>query len=437
MSRKNQGSILIIVLLILCVSLLFITATILNLNNLNKIQSNENVYIKEKLSIDSCINLFNNLSLYGNEKGNLRGPINISINNEKVFGTISFDYLKYNSKEMKHLILNAEVDDTNGKAKVQKIAIRPVPTFNYSHFVIDVNDELGDAHVREECIGLIRANNPNNLFTNIVGSATKLKGKPYIYMQDIDINSYSYLAKYDGLYLDYSSNPTDMNIFFYDNNKIFIEPHSIIYNITKHSVIVIKNGNCRVNLIGMDSNNNYSSIKTQFNITFVTNSPIFIESDIYSKNDFIFISTFKDNNIYSAINMDINKYIEHKFIPNGVDINTSNIYYDLYKNYYLKENRIYLKSIFIATNGSFGFQSNTYNGGEHYNYNVFNTYYIMGGIIEYRSNYEMKQFEDIPISYNHIVCQRNDTYLNFPSDIALPFIAPPVAENLFSFSKYF
>ena len=430
---------LIMVLLILFISLLFITAALWSVVSLNRLQSNENIVIKKNIAINSCINFFNYSALYGDSKSNLRGPISLLTNGESSSGVVSFGYLNSLLKDRKYLILDVKVDSTDGKAPVTKKAFKPVPIFNYAHFVMNPDEEFGHSFIREECHGVVRANKQGNSFTNISGPALKDSGKPYIDMQDIDIDHYAHLAVRDGLYFDFAAGACDIDLFFYDNNKLVIYPYATVNYIDRNSVIAIKNGGYNINIFGVNSSTNtYDIINPNFNITFATDSPIVINSDIYSNNDFIFISTFHDSPSKTAFSMNIDKYIENKFIPNGTDIDTSSIYYDFSGVYAELENVVYLKSIFVATNGSFGFRENTYSGGVNYNHNIFNTYHIIGGLIEYDINYSMKKFENIPSSYMHLICKRNELYFNTLPAEEFPFIAPPLSKNIFCFtSKYF
>lgn len=433
-NNPKQGSLLIMVILILFVVLTFITATAWSIVCLNNLQKNENIIIKENIAISSLQNIFDNISMYGDKKSNLRGLLNVTINNETAYGNISFDYINSESKDRKYLILDSMIIDTKGKNKIHKKVFKPVPLFTYSHFVINPNENLGDKKVTEECYGIIRANKIDNDFINISGDALKDCGKPYIYMQDININNYQNIG--DSILIDKTAMSQDISLLFYDNDTILIYPFMDIYKISGNCMIIVKNKGYKVRIMGVNYNTNlYSDIKINNNITFITDSPIFIESDIYNdNNDFLFISTFKDTNTETAINMDINKYIEHKFIPDGYNIDTNSFYYGVAEKYV----NVKLKSIFFAPNGSFGFIEKTYNGGFDYNPNVHHIYYIYGGIIEYNVNYPMKKFEILPSPYINLICRRNDEFLNINSSSEFNFISPPISKNIFSFhAKYF
>lgn len=434
---KQQGSLLIMTLLILFISLIFVTAIVWSVTCLNNLQKNENISIKENISVKSLVNNFDNISINGDKKANLRGPFNILINGEASTGSISFDYLHDNAHIRKYLILDAIIADSKGKAAVHQKAFKPVPTFTYSHFVINPNSNLGDSRVREDCYGVIRANNENNDFTNVGGTAIQDTGKPYIYMQNINIDEYINMANNYGLYLDTTNLSSDVTLLFYDNGPILVKPSNNWVNINQNAVMVIKNNGNKVKIAGINSNNGfYKAIEFPHNLTIITDSPIFIESDIYSNNSSIIISTFEDTDTITAFNMDINQYIQHKFMPDDVNIDVSSIYYRT--NGDNSYNNVYLKSIFIAPNGSFGFIKNTYNGGPDYNTHIFNRYNVIGGVIEYNSNYDRKIFDDVPSSLTHISYIRDDSFYNIAPDGEFPFIAPPVAKNLFVFnSKYF
>ena len=425
---NKKGSLLIMVILILFVTLTFITAAVWSVTCLNNLQKNENIIIKENMAMSSLNNTFDNISMYGDKKANLRGPLNIIMNGETAYGDITFDYLNSEAKDKKYLILDAKITDTKGKATIRKKVFKPVPLFNYSHFVINPDESLGDNNVREECTGIIRANKVDNTFTNISGSAIKDKGKPFIYMQDINIDRYKDIAD---IKIDKSQ---DIALLFDYNDNIIVYPFMETYKIHDNSLIVVNNSKYKVRIIGVN-NDLYTDININYNITFITDSPIYIESNINSDNyDFIFVSTFKDTDIETAFNMDINKYIEHKFIPDGNNIDINSLYYGIGTGY----NEIKLKSIFFAPNGSFGFLENTYDGGVYYNPDIYHMYRIIGGIIEYNSNYKMKKFETLPLPYIHLTCERNEKLLNIKSDKEFGFIAPPLAKNIFAFNfKYF
>jgi len=247
-------------------------------------------------------------------------------------------------------------------------------------------------------------------------------------MQDINVDDYSYLAKKDNLYLE---NDSDISLFFKGNDKISVYPLNKELDINKNCVIAIKNHGCKIRLIGNNENDIYSDIQTVGYITFVTDSPIYIESNIFG--DFMFISTFKDTNTEAAFNFDINNYIDHMLKPDGfLDIN-SKYYGEVDKNV-LQINPINLGATFIATQGSFGFLENTYIS-DGYNSGIMDQYIISGSLIEYNSNYKLKNFNkndganpQLIINFNKQIIEE-DRFL---------FLSPPVAKDILTFDlKYF
>lgn len=416
---------LIMTILILFVAILFISATIGSIVCLNKLKMNENSMMKEDIAIFSLINCFDYTSMFGNKKGNLRGPMNLSINNENVIGHVYFGYLSPSLQFKKYLVLDSEIVDSNNRAKNNKKSFKPIPTFTYSHFIINPNDNLGNVNIREYCSGIIRSNKQNNVFTNIFGSAIQESGKPYIYMQDIFVDDYKGLANNYGFYI---SNSSDLILNFY-NNQLLINPVNFLYNLTDKYILAIKNNGYTIRMVGLDSAaQNYSKIQVDHNLMIITDSPVVIESDIQGNGSLMIVSTYKDNSNICSINMDIDAYIHHSLFPDSIHENINSIYYGNLPVY----NDIYLKSIFIATNGSFGFLEKTVNN------HVLNRYNILGGLIEYNINYNMKHFDNITDPYYHLSIIRDETFLNISYNDEFPFISPPVSKNIFTFdSKYF
>lgn len=419
----RKGSLLIMVILILFVVLLFITASILAVHGLNNLQKNENIEIKEQNAIRSLINEFNELSMFGDIRGNIRGDISININNEIANGNIK--YKSFNNNDKKYLILESKIINNKGKAINNKISYKQVPEFTYTHLVMNPEEELGNEKVLEKCNGIIRANKENNSFKNIIGNVVKESGGMNVYMQDIDVNDYSYLAKKDKLYLE---NNSDISLFFNDNNKVFIYPLYKELEINKDCIIAIKNHGHKVRLIGNNENNLYIDIKTSNYITFVTDSPIYIESNILG--DFMFISTFKDTDTEAAFNFDINNYIDH--VLKSEEVMNNKINYDEIDM--LEINFIHLGSVFIATQGSFGFLKNTYvsNG---YNPEIMDQYEIVGSLIEYNSNYKLKNFNTNDGINPQLIIDFDKRLIG---DDQFLFKSPPVAKDILTFDmKYF
>ena len=124
--NKQSGALLIMTILILFVVILFISAAIYSVVCLNRLQMNENIVIRENIAVNSLISQFDYLSLYGDDKANLRGNLNIILNEESASGKVTFDSLG----ELKYLICEAQVDDQKDKKQIKKTAFKPVPLFN-------------------------------------------------------------------------------------------------------------------------------------------------------------------------------------------------------------------------------------------------------------------------------------------------------------------
>ena len=164
MKNRRKGSLLIMVLLILFVAILFASASIYSVVALNNLYKNENEVMKENIAITSLINEWDNITVLGDKMSNERRDYSNSFNGEIALGKTKFDYLNKNSKIRKYLIFEAKVEDTNERKSNEKIAYKPVPLFNYSHFVINPDEELGNANIIEENYGIVRANKENNNF---------------------------------------------------------------------------------------------------------------------------------------------------------------------------------------------------------------------------------------------------------------------------------
>lgn len=441
-NKRKNGSMLIMVLLILFVAILFASASIYSVVALNNLYKNENEIMKEDIAIISLINEWDNIVLLGEKCSNERGKYTQDFNGEFVSGETKFDFLNENSKVRKYLIFDTKVDDTNERKNNKKIAYKPVPLFNYSHFVINPEEELGTPTVIETNYGIVRANKENNNFVNINGNYIKDSGKPYIYMQNIDIDKYSLLAENYGFNFDTGHLNTEIDILFYKNNTFKILQTNIIYNISENSLICFKNNNLPIRIVGIDENTNlYSPVQLNFNITFISDSPIFLESDIINPNKLLVISTAKDN-IFAAINFDINKYIGHKLYPDNINVDVSSIYYGTTNNITevngivdINEiNTVVLNSIFFTPNGSFGILENTYIDN-FYNSDCRNNYWINGGIIEYNVNYPLKKFEILPNNIFNITIQRSEYLFNTNKYDEFGFISPPISKNIFIFNK--
>lgn len=435
--NRRSGSLLIMVLLILFVAILFASASIYSVVALNNIYKNENEIIKEDIAVTSLINEWDNITMFGDKMSNERRDYSNSFNGEIASGKTKFDHLNKNATLRKYLIFEAKVEDTNERNINEKIAYKPVPLFNYSHFVINPEEELGNPSIIEENYGIVRANKENNSFININGNCIKDSGKPYIYMQNIDIDKYGLLSENYGFDFDMSYLNTPINIYFYKNNTFRVLPTNNTYNIKENSIICFRNNNLPIRIVGIDETTNlYSSIQLNFNITFVTDSPIFLESDIINPEKLLMISTAKDNSNFTAINFDINKYIDHKLYPDTLNFDINSIYYGIPDGITdIDEiNTVMLNGIFFTPDGSFGILENVYSS-DSYNSDCKNRYWINGGLIEYNVNYPMKKFETLPNNISNILLQRNDNLLNINSHDEFPFIAPPISKNIFIFNK--
>jgi hypothetical protein len=436
MKNRRKGSLLIMVLLILFVAILFASASIYSVVALNNLYKNENEVMKENIAITSLINEWDNITVLGDKMSNERRDYSNSFNGEIALGKTKFDYLNKNSKIRKYLIFEAKVEDTNERKSNEKIAYKPVPLFNYSHFVINPDEELGNANIIEENYGIVRANKENNNFTNITGNCIKDSGKPYIYMQNVDVEKYALLAENYGFDFNTSYLNTTIDIYFYKNNTFRVLPENNIYNIKENAVICFRNNNLPIRIVGIDETTNlYSSIQLNFNITFVSDSPIFLESDIINLDKLLMISTAKDD-VFPAISFNINKYIDHKLYPDKINIDLSSIYCGTANGItdFDEINTVILNGIFFTPNGSFGILENTYSDAS-YNNDCKNNYWIRGGIIEYNVNYPLKKFEILPSNITNILIQRSDNLLNINSYDEIDFIAPPISKNIFIFNK--
>jgi len=439
MKRLNQkGSMIVIVLLILLLALGLISAAIYSVALLGQSQSNNSTSEKEHMSIFSLVNTLDNQILTG-AKSNFRGDVNYVYNGKTSGGKAYIGQLT-NNADKTYLMLDMYMIDRGGKRPLYKKGFKPLPLFNYTHFVIDPADDLGDISVREEDNGIVRANKIDNLFTNMTGVATKENGQPYIMMQEIDISEYEDTVYNYGIPV--ISNNSDLSLYFANNQTLYVDPLGLSYPIAQNSLIVVKNNGNAVKLLGGTVPGNpggrYGDIILNNSITLVTDSPVYLDAGVPGPQSMLIISTYSDANV-AAVNFDINQYIAYKLYPYQDDptlYDTNSIFFGWVNA--IRVNKIPLQAVIFTPNSTFGYIQKTY-VDPFYNVNTANQLVITGGIIEQNSRYDLKQFDfNLPIIYPHLICQRDVSFLTVLDAQLFPFVNPPLAKNIFVFdSKYF
>jgi len=439
---KRHGSALIVVLLILFLVMALILAALYATQlsmAINQMVAQKQL---ESVNVYSLTQYLHYKILTENE-ANQREVASVAI--EEQLYDYSISYGQITSIDKKFLKISSQAT-TSQNHLTKQLSFSPLVLLDYAHFVICPNDSLGTSGFREHVLGIARANKVNNIFENVMANNVET-GKPYFYMQPMNLNKFVDMSyNNSGIVLDISSNPHDVNIIFADNNNVIVDGVAFVLNTLS---MIIKTADDMesqqtIYIDGMNSSSGeHASIVIPENvyISLATDARIVINEEIFNENDSntcgLLLMTTKTNTNTAAIEFDINQYISNNLYSNNGNTNVNSMFYgvsDGILDVNQEINQIHLAAILYAENGSFGIMPKAFNSPD-YNSDVVNTFYVYGGIIEFYNGYEFKNFDVVPTDYFHLVCESNSTFLAINDDEVFKFPILPNSKTFFVFNN--
>jgi hypothetical protein len=434
--KKRKGAILLATMLVLFLILALVLALFYVIQN----SQSTTTVVNERQIKDAngySVMKYIKADILNSDMGNYRLENSSTSIDEQLYNyNVVYDEVAEDTR--KYLMVHIETQNPQDKTIFWK-GFFSIPILDYSHFVINPDSELGTDNIRESNLGVARANKVDNDFLNIDSSGTEC-GKPYIYLNEYDIDSLIEQYKDVGVIVDVPNNPHNVDVVFYDNQTISID--GILYNMTTMPIIIkTASENQIVYVYGRYATNGIRRniiIPDNVYINLVTDSRIVISSEIYQETDAcgLFLMTSHVNTTEASITFDINQYIYDAYYNQDGTVNVNSFYYGLTDGIIDPDTEmdvINLSAIFYTPNGSWGIMEKTFNHDE-YNSDIVNTFYVRGGIIEYNSGYEYKHFDDVPDDYYHLTCELHNEFRNKMPNEKFDFPIMPCSKTFLFFN---
>ena len=409
---KRNGSTLILVMLVLffIIALVFVVLYSIQLTQANsKIVNNHQIIEADAYSVMQQVKA----DILAHD-ANYRASGSVAISEQPYQYTTNYKAITSEDRKFLAIDITTELDSKPFSWQ----AFSTIPLLDYAHFVINPEAENSLVQITEKIIGRSRMNNSEPLPISFLAEEHEV-GKPYIYMNGMNLNRFI-AQHYDlGLIINLTPPPKDVNIIFYDNQTMSV--NGIIYPVNTVPIIIKdqdEKGHTRaINIFGAEYDTGRRTkivIPSDVYISIITDMRIKLLSEIsiVPENSGLLIATTQENTgLVPAIQFDINDFIYHSLYKDGVADSTSPLYGRA--NDVLDEDTeiktIRIDAVLYAENGSFGITEKTFNSAE-YNSDFLYNFMVYGGIIEYYAGYDFKKFDTLPEGYYNLICE-NNTFL--------------------------